>query len=116
TGVQTCALPIYGAFTVLHSFLAPWEGGVEGAFTYAGLIQATDGNFYGLNSIGGSAFGGTAFKMTPAGVVTVLHEFDGTDGEEPRQTLAQGSDGNFYGVTPYSGPSQAGDRKSTRLN
>jgi uncharacterized repeat protein (TIGR03803 family) len=50
---------------------------------------------------------GTVFKMTPAGVVTILHSFvgsDGTgsDGSYPKGALVEASDGNLYG-TCYSG-------------
>ena len=42
----------------------------------AGLIQATDGDFYGTNNLGGGLNnGGTIFKMTPAGTLTTLYNF-----------------------------------------
>ena len=45
--------------------------------------------------------------MTPAGVLTTLLEFTGTEGpnlgSSPEAALVQGSDGNFYGTTPYGG-------------
>jgi len=56
------------------------------------------------------------FSMTPAGVVTLLHNFgDGTvsnDGSDPGTALVQGSashgDNNFYGVTPGGGANGSG--------
>ena len=47
----------------------------------AGLVQASDGNFYGT-TLGGGANGGygTVFKITPGGTLTTLHSFDGADG------------------------------------
>ena len=38
----------------------------------SGLLQATDGNFYGTSHDGGLYGIGTVFKMTPDGNVTVL--------------------------------------------
>ncbi|HEV2474000.1 MAG TPA: choice-of-anchor tandem repeat GloVer-containing protein [Chthonomonadales bacterium] len=87
-----------GGFTVLHSFTGP-----DGAFP-RGLTEASDGNLYGVCSAGG-AFGGyiggghgTAYKITTAGVFTLLHSFTGgPDGGQPLSQLVQASDGNLYG-------------------
>ncbi len=47
--------------------------------------------------------GGTAFKITPTGVYTVIHRFDyQVEGIDPRGALILGTDGNFYGTT-YAG-------------
>jgi uncharacterized repeat protein (TIGR03803 family) len=84
----------------------------NGAHPYgAGLVQGTDGNFYGTTEIGGSTYTGllgnagygTVFKMTPAGVLTTLVSFTGTNGEYPEAGLVQGGDGNFYGTTESGG-------------
>jgi uncharacterized repeat protein (TIGR03803 family) len=65
----------------------------------AAVIQGTDGNFYGT-----TAHGGTVFRMTPGGAVTVLHVFTGgTDGSIPYAPLVQARDGNFYGTTVNGG-------------
>jgi uncharacterized repeat protein (TIGR03803 family) len=88
-----------GTLTTLHSF-----DGTDGENLYAGLVQGTDGNFYGTTTYGG-AYGywyGTVFKITPAGVLATLHSFDGNDGEVPYAGVVQATDGNFYGTT-YSG-------------
>jgi uncharacterized repeat protein (TIGR03803 family) len=66
------------------------------------LVQGTDGNFYGTTYMGGAHGIGTVFKMTPAGTLTVLHNFDGTHGSFPTN-LIQGNDGYFYGATYESG-------------
>jgi uncharacterized repeat protein (TIGR03803 family) len=93
-----------GTFTTLQSFNYP----TDGVNPLAGLIQATDGNFYGTNSSGGVNAGncdldcGTIFKITPGGTFTTLHSFDGTDGSGP-VALVQASDGNFYGTALGSG-------------
>jgi uncharacterized repeat protein (TIGR03803 family) len=87
-----------GKLTTLHSF-----DGSDGSDPGAGLVQATDGNFYGATYQGGASpncsFGcGTLFEITPAGKLTTLHSFDSTDGAIPNGLL-QGTNGNFYGTT-----------------
>ena len=95
------------SFTTLYSFDI-----THGEVPYAGLIQATDGNFYGTTWGGGvytnsnciAAGGcGTVFQITPAGTLTTLHSFDSTDGAHPFAGLIQASDGNFYGTTRFGG-------------
>jgi uncharacterized repeat protein (TIGR03803 family) len=94
-----------GVFTNLHSFFgSPTEGGNP----MAGLVQATDGNFYGTTSYGGASknckhYCGTLFQITPAGVLTTLHSFSGPDGEYPKNGLMQATDGDFYGAATDGG-------------
>ena len=40
------------------------------------LVQGTDGNFYGTTYRGGAHNGGSVFKITPAGVSTLLYSFN----------------------------------------
>ena len=49
-----------GALTSLYSF----SGGANGWFPFAGLLQATDGNFYGMASSGGEFANGTIFRLS----------------------------------------------------
>jgi uncharacterized repeat protein (TIGR03803 family) len=91
-----------------------------GATPVAELLQASDGNFYGTTTYGGSgvctnAGGtiigcGTIFQMTPKGAVTVLYSFfydtsTGTapGGVFPTAGLIQGKDGYLYGVASDGG-------------
>jgi uncharacterized repeat protein (TIGR03803 family) len=69
----------------------------------AGLVQGSNGNFYGTTEYGGASGNGTVFQMTSAGVLTTLVSFSGTNGSYPVAPLVQGSDGNFYGTTAYGG-------------
>jgi uncharacterized repeat protein (TIGR03803 family) len=91
-----------GALTVLHSF-SGYPG--EGAVPFAGLVQGSDGNFYGTTAVGGAHFKGTVFNIDAAGSLTTLHSFSGSpaEGANPVAGLAQGSDGNFYGTTALGG-------------
>jgi uncharacterized repeat protein (TIGR03803 family) len=73
-----------------------------------GLIQGTDGNFYGTSFAGGQSGLGTIFQMTPSGFVTVMVSFNGANGANPRGTLVSDSAGNLYGVTYGGGMSNAG--------
>jgi len=86
-----------GTLTTLHSF--NYNDGAQPN----GLIQASDGNFYGVTANGGGNNGdGTIFKITPDGTLTPLHGFSGGDGEGPNG-LVQARDGNFYGTAWYGG-------------
>jgi len=89
-----------GAFTSLYSF----TGGNDGSQPQAGLVQGSDGNFYGTTYAGGAItnrYGqgqGTVFKISTTGTLTTLYSFTGgNDGSSPGG-LIQGSDGNFYGT------------------
>ena len=89
-----------GVLTTLYRF-----SGSDGANPHSGLIQGSDGNFYGTTESGGTSDKGTIFKMTSSGVLTTLYRFSGSDGATPVAGLIQGSDGNFYGTTLVGGTS-----------
>jgi uncharacterized repeat protein (TIGR03803 family) len=98
-----------GNVTVLHLFSGPDGDNPNG------IIQASDGNFYGTTSLGGAftncgnnAGCGTVFKIDASGNVTLLHAFSGPDGWTPTSSLIQASDGDFYGTTSGGGPSGKG--------
>jgi uncharacterized repeat protein (TIGR03803 family) len=82
--------------------------GANGANPYAGLVQGSDGNFYGTTLNGGGSNDGTVFEVTPAGVLTTLFAFTGGNGANPYAGLVQGSDGNFYGTTFAGGGNNDG--------
>jgi uncharacterized repeat protein (TIGR03803 family) len=94
------------------------EGDCLDGFDPSGLVQGTDGNFYGTTAHGGNlvacdaypvyASCGTVFKITPGGTLTTLHLFDSTDGGWPLSGVIQGTDGNFYGTTVLGGANGAG--------
>ncbi len=91
-----------------------------GSAPSAELVQASDGNFYGTTTYGGSGacvgLGGavqgcgTVFRMTLKGVVTALYSFpydagtgSAADGAYPTAGLIQGKDGYLYGVAQDGG-------------
>ena len=95
-----------GTLTTLYSFCAQ-SGCTDGGNPYAGLVQATDGNFYGTAFGRGANGYGTVFKITPSGTLTSLYSFcaqaNCADGQYPYAGLVQATDGNFYGTTPEGG-------------
>jgi uncharacterized repeat protein (TIGR03803 family) len=97
-----------GTLTTLYNFCSR-PVCADGEYPAAGLIQATDGNFYGTTEQGGASGDGTVFKITPSGTLTTLHSFDGTDGAYPLyEGLIQATNGSFYGTTSYGGASYLG--------
>src|SRR6266852_9524913 len=58
--------------------------------------------------VGGASNLGTVFRVTMAGVETVLYDFDGTHGASPIGGLILGTDGNFYGTTSAGGAAGLG--------
>jgi uncharacterized protein (TIGR03437 family) len=93
-----------GTYTMLYNF-----SGADGQGPVGGVTQGPDGNFYGITQYGGtSPYGGTIFRMTPAGVLTTLHDFKGgvqlpAEQLQPNAALVLGPDRNFYGTTEYGG-------------
>jgi uncharacterized repeat protein (TIGR03803 family) len=70
-----------GSITSLYSF----TGGNDGAGP-GGLVQGSDGYFYGTTWGGGENHGGTVFRIGTNGVLTTLYSFMGrnSDGSSPR--------------------------------
>jgi uncharacterized repeat protein (TIGR03803 family) len=102
-----------GTLTSLYSFCAQTRC-PDGDTPYAGLVQGTDGNFYGTTWYGGAnssaCYGlgcGTVFKITSGGTLTTLYSFcaqkNCTDGAYPQDRLVLGTDGNLYGTTDFGG-------------
>jgi uncharacterized repeat protein (TIGR03803 family) len=96
-----------GALTTLYDFCSKSDCD-DGAVLYDALKQGPDGNYYGTTWGGGSADGGTVFKITPTGTLTTIYSFClinypfCSDGSNPI-ALVLGSDGNFYGTTASGG-------------
>jgi uncharacterized repeat protein (TIGR03803 family) len=91
------------SYNVLHRFTNTLG---DGAMPYAGLIQASDGVFYGTTTGGGSNYVGTVFKINGDGSgYRVLYSFGNgaTDGQNPAARLLEASDGILYGTSTGSG-------------
>ncbi len=95
-----------GKLTTLYSFCA--QAGCPDGAAPAGVVQGSDGNFYGTTE-GGNCPGwcGTVFKITPSGKLTTLYRFceqtGCPDGDNPLAGVIQANDGNFYGTTSSGG-------------
>jgi uncharacterized repeat protein (TIGR03803 family) len=95
-----------GILTTLYSFCAQ-SGCTDGDSPNGGLVQASNGNFYGTTLDGGAhcaPYGcGTIFEITPSGKLATLHRFDGTDGSFPAAAMIQDTNGMLYGTTGGGG-------------
>ncbi|MGO9517968.1 MAG: choice-of-anchor tandem repeat GloVer-containing protein, partial [Candidatus Korobacteraceae bacterium] len=93
--------------TTLHSF-----DSTDGAYPFAGLFQASDGNFYGTTYNGGANNEGTVFKITPSGTLVWVYSFcsktNCPDGALPVGGLIQYTDGSLYGTAGYGGANNRG--------
>jgi len=96
-----------GVLTTLYTF----TGGTDGGIPLAGLIEATDGSFYGTTFYDGAdnlcrGDGcGTVFKLTPPRGFATLHDFNPGTGIGSVASLFQGTDGLLYGTTRLGGTS-----------
>lgn len=103
-------MSLTGKLTTLHAFCTQSNTCSDGSYLYAGLVQASNGDFYGTNVGGGTRSGGTLFRITSAGKLTTLYSFcaevNCPDNEQPYGQLIQASDGNLYGTTYYGGNGQ----------
>jgi uncharacterized repeat protein (TIGR03803 family) len=124
-GSNFASCPLYGCGTIFritsagsltHLPLTP----LDGEYPEAGLLLASNGNFYGVATYGGTNTDGcyefscgTVFEVSPSGSLTLLYSFCSqqgcVDGLYPEAALIQATDGNFYGTTlEGGGPSYGG--------
>jgi uncharacterized repeat protein (TIGR03803 family) len=69
-------------FNTLYSFSGPDGNNVQGP-----LLQATDGNLWGMTVFGGSKDLGTIFNVTTGGTLTSIGSFKGGNGKNPFSPL-----------------------------
>ncbi len=93
----------YDPATSICSKLKDFDG-INGANPHGGLIQASNGNLYGMTYSGGDNNIGVIFSYNPASsTFTKLQDFNGTNGAHPYGDLVQASDGSLYGMTSEGG-------------
>lgn len=87
-----------GKFSVLHSFN---NDGTEGLNPNGALVSDPEGNLYGTTQVSGSdGIGGTVFKVSKTGKLSVLFNFDNLQvGATPFSGVIRDSKGNLYGTT-----------------
>jgi uncharacterized repeat protein (TIGR03803 family) len=85
-----------GTVAVLYDFPATSSGGTAPG---GGLVEATDGNFYGTLMYDGAGGNGTLYQLTKAGEFTDVHDFYFGSGSTPQGALMQHTSGRLYGVT-----------------
>jgi uncharacterized repeat protein (TIGR03803 family) len=102
-----------GTLKTLYNFCSQ-PACADGGTPVAGLVLASNGDFYGTTEWGGAYGQGSVFKITPAGALTTLYSFCGVsstgpgelpclDGRNPQNALIQAADGNLYGTTNGGG-------------
>jgi uncharacterized repeat protein (TIGR03803 family) len=93
-----------GKQTLLHAFTNTTFGPKTPS---GGILMEKSGNIFGTTAFGGSrncqAGCGIVFRLNTAGTLSVLHRFNGADGNQPSGPLVQDSDGNLYGVAQFGG-------------
>ena len=91
-------------YETLYSF----QGSPDGADPRGALVIGTNGALYGTTFAGGAPVDGTVFALTMAPAdpwkETVLHSFNGSDGQYPQSALVYGNEGALYGATVRGGP------------
>jgi uncharacterized repeat protein (TIGR03803 family) len=113
------AITPQGTLTTLHRFGYTPTDGVD---PYSGLIQGSDGDFYGTTFVGGTVGSscpsgcGTVYRITPSGKYSILYRFDYAQAAYPWAALTQGSDGNLYGTTIGGGTTDHGTVFTITLN
>jgi uncharacterized repeat protein (TIGR03803 family) len=92
---------------ILHSF----QNTDDGAYPYAGLVFDAAGNLYGAATQGGTAGGGTVFKLRPSKgnwKFSVLYSVPGWGISGSFRNLLLDESGNIYGTTHCDGDYNAG--------
>ena len=88
-----------GVLTVLHNF----ANDTHGLAPFAGLVQATDGKFYGVTTTNPGKSSGVLFQITSTGAYADLVYFSNVAGNfkgtNPQVSLVQHTGGTLFGDT-----------------
>jgi uncharacterized repeat protein (TIGR03803 family) len=79
---------------ILFSFYNPRDSSV---FMSGVMARDPQGNLYGTSAFDGDQ--GTIYEVAADGTQTVLHYFEGADGQNPMSGLIRDSQGNLFGTT-----------------
>jgi len=89
-----------GGLTDIFSFNSRFR---DPKYPYAGLVQATDGKFYGATTFGGMIGWGALFQATSNDNFKDVYDFDLKTGADPQVSLFQHTNGTLYGDTEAGG-------------
>jgi uncharacterized repeat protein (TIGR03803 family) len=110
--ILLCAGLVLAAPAQTFTSLADLNGSDGANPRYNGLVQGTDGNFYGTAFEGGTYGRGSVYRVTADGTLSLLYAFCSrtqcSDGAQPEGPLLLGADGNFYGTTSGGGATNYG--------
>jgi uncharacterized repeat protein (TIGR03803 family) len=105
--------------SVLYRFCSH-QGCSDGVHPIGNLAEDGSGNIYGTASSGGVNSGGVVFKITPAGMESVVYSFCSkslcADGTLPAGGVIRDARGNLYGTTISGSPQSGGTVFSVALN
>jgi uncharacterized repeat protein (TIGR03803 family) len=99
-----------GNETQLYAFMGDGGvgGSIDGAYPLNGVIQGSNGDFFGTTNNGGAFNVGTVFRLVPGGAESLVYSFNGAavlagsqDGAYP-EGVVQASNDALYGVA-YEG-------------
>ena len=80
----------------------------NGGYPYGSLMQAVNGNLYGMTTSGGNNNRGVIFSYDPGSATyEKLLDFDSANGSNPSGSLLQASNGQLYGITGVGGSNNA---------
>jgi len=88
--------------------------GANGYTPYAGLVQGTNGNFYGATASGGANNNGTVYEITPRGMLKAQKESDlysfrgGRMGFFPKPELYAPMTGSYTALRVLAEPTTGG--------
>jgi uncharacterized repeat protein (TIGR03803 family) len=93
----------YDPITNTHTKKFEFNGLERGGFPYGSLMEASDGNLYGLASSAGANNSGVLFQYDPsASTFKVKFDFEeAVSGSAPQSSLIQATNGKLYGTTEY---------------
>jgi uncharacterized repeat protein (TIGR03803 family) len=109
-GCVLCLSAIQPAIVQAQAGASPLATFAVGTQPVSSLIQASDGNFYGVTNAGGANSEGSIYELTSVGVLSTHYSFTGgaSDGGSPAAGLVQRSDGALYGTTTLGGANGLG--------